>query len=139
VIGLDTNVLVRYLVQDDPLQGAAAADVIESRCTSETPGRVDHVVLCELVWVLETAYGYSRELVGNVVRQVLGTAELLVESPDLAWAALRAYESGPADLADYLIGQRNRAAGCETTLTFDRRAARSGLYTAVGPASGAGR
>jgi predicted nucleic-acid-binding protein len=139
VIGLDTNVLVRYLVQDDPVQGAAAAEVIESRCAPETPGRVDHVVLCELVWVLETAYGYSRELVANVVRQILGTAELRVESPDLAWTALRAYESGPADLPDYLIGQRNRAAGCEVTLTFDRRAARSALYTGVGPDSHADR
>ena len=132
MIGLDTNVLVRYLVQDDPAQGVAAAALIEGRCTPDAPGRVDHVVLCELVWVLETAYGYSRELVAGVIRQILETAELSVESPDLAWPALRAYEAGPADLADYLIGQRNQAAGCESTFTFDRRAARSPLYTAVG-------
>lgn len=131
MIGLDTNVLVRYVIQDDPDQGPAAARLIEAQCTADVPGRIDHVVLCELVWVLETAYGYARAQVASVLRQILGTAELVVESPRLAWAALRAYEAGPADYADYLIGQRNRAAGCEITCTFDRRAARSPLYRAV--------
>lgn len=129
--GLDTNVLVRYLVQDDAAQGVAAAALIESLCTADQPGRIDHVVLCELVWVLESAYGYAPAVVANVVRQLLETSELSVESPALAWAALRGYEAGEADLADLLVGQRNRAAGCETTFTFDRRAARSTLFTEV--------
>ena len=131
MIGLDTNVPVSYVVQDDPEQGPAAARLIETQCTADAPGRIDHVVLCELVWVLETAYGYAREQVAGVLRQVLATAELVVESPELAWAALRAYQAGPADYADYLIGQRNHAAGCETTCTFDRRAARSPFYRSV--------
>lgn len=131
VIGLDTNVLVRYIVQDDPKQSARAAALIESRCTLEDPGWVDSIALCELVWVLESAYGYRRSLVAGVLRQLLGTAELMVGAPDQAWAALRAYEGGDADFADYLMGLRNRANGCETTYTFDRRAAQSAVHTLV--------
>ena len=62
---------MRYVVQDDPEQGPAAARLIETQCTADAPGRIDHVVLCELVWVLETAYGYAREQVAGVLRQVL--------------------------------------------------------------------
>lgn len=125
MIGLDTNVLVRYIVQDDAAQSAVAGQLIEGACTTEAPGRVDTVVLCELVWVLESAYGYSRGIVARVLRQILSTAELSVEAPHLAWAALRTYEQDHADFADYLIGARNREAGCTATYTFDKRAARS--------------
>ncbi|MGH8403114.1 MAG: PIN domain-containing protein [Gammaproteobacteria bacterium] len=127
MIALDTNVLVRYIVQDDTAQAKKAAALIESRCTSESPGFVDVVVLCELVWVLETAYGYGRDIVARVVRQLLGTAELAVASADQAWTALRAYESSSGDFADYLIAIRNRDAGCTATFTFDKKAAAAAI------------
>lgn len=123
MIALDTNVLVRYIVQDDAAQAKKAAKLIESHCTAEEPGRVDVVVVCELVWVLEAAYGYGRDVVTGVLRQLLSTAELTVPSTDQAWAAVRAYERGHADFADYLLAIRNRDAGCTATFTFDRRAA----------------
>lgn len=125
MIGLDTNVLVRYITQDDTKQAARAGALIEGRCTAESPGWINAVVACELVWVLEGAYGYPRDTVARVLRQILGTAELSVESPQLVWAALRAYEQGGADFADYLIGAGNHAAGCAATCTFDKRAAKS--------------
>lgn len=131
MIGLDTNVLARYLTQDDPVQAATAAKLIERECTIEHPGWIDHIVLCELVWVLDSAYGYGRELIADVVRQILGTAELRVEAPDQARAALRAYERGGADFADFLIGTRNRERGCEATFTFDKRAARYDTHRLV--------
>lgn len=131
MIGLDTNVLVRYIVQDDPEQAARATELIESRCTRDQPGHIDTVVLCELVWVLERAYGYSRPTVSAVLRQLFSTAELNVAAPDAAWAALRAYEQDSADYADYLVGARNRSAGCGTTYTFDRRASRSAWHSPV--------
>lgn len=131
MIGLDTNVLARYIVQDDPEQAERATALIETRCTREQPGHVDPVVLCELVWVLERAYGYTRTTVSAVLRQILSTAELTVAFPDSAWAALRAYEQGSADYADYLIGAHNRSAGCETTYTFDRRASKSAWHSPV--------
>lgn len=125
MIALDTNVLVRYIVQDDVRQAGQAAKLIESRCTAESPGMVDVVVLCELVWVLESAYGYERSAVALVLRQLLGVAELAVADADQAWAALRNYESRGGDFSDQLIGIRNHTAGCQTTFTFDKRAAAS--------------
>ena len=91
MIGLDTNVLVRYIVQDEPAQAARAEALIEAQCSADSPARVDAIVLCELVWVLESAYGCSRKVVSEVLRTILGSAELAVETPQLAWAALRAY------------------------------------------------
>lgn len=124
MIGLDTNVLVRYIVQDDPVQARAATQLVENVLAAERPGFVSCIVLCELVWVLESAYGFAREQVVPVLRQLLGAAELRVESTAMATLALRAYEADPADFADHLVGLLNRDHGCETTYTFDRKAGR---------------
>lgn len=128
MIGLDTNILVRYIVQDDAGQAAAATALIEGECTAKNPGWVDCVVQYELVWVLESAYGYTRATVVEVLRTMLTSIELRVESPDMAWSALRSYQSGGAGFADCLIGLRNRQAGCETTATFDKRAGRMATH-----------
>jgi predicted nucleic-acid-binding protein len=131
MIGLDTNVLVRYIVQGDPEQAAAAARLIEGRCTAESPGYVSVPVLVELVWVLTTAYRHGKAAVVSVVRQVLRTAELTVEDRDTVLTALREFESGAADFADCLIAHRNHARGCRLTYTFDRSAARGRHFAAV--------
>ena len=123
MIGLDTNVLVRFLVGDDPDQAARAARLIEERCTGDDPGLVDSVVLCEIVWVLEAAYGYARPLIAEVIEKMLHTAELEVANTEAVWTALRAYRTSNADFADALIGRLNRQAGCVATATFDRAAA----------------
>ena len=128
MIGLDTNVLVRYIVQDDPEQAAAAARLIEGRCTARSPGYVSVPVLVELVWVLTTAYRHGKALVVAVIRQILRTAEFTVEDRDTILAALREFESGAADFADCLIAHRNHARGCPRTYTFDRRAARGNHF-----------
>ena len=129
MIALDTNVLVRFIVQDHPEQSAAATRLVESRCTAEEPGLVATVVLCELAWVLGQGYGYARTQVAEVIRAILVAAELRVEAPESTWRALRLFEAGRADLADCLIGTGNAALGAETTYTFDRAAAESGLFT----------
>jgi predicted nucleic-acid-binding protein len=132
VIGLDTNVLVRYLVQDDVRQAEKATRIIEKECSVETPGWVDQIVLCELVWVLESAYGYSRTLIAQVLQQILSSAELRVEAPDQVRAAVRGFVDGAADFADFLIGIRNRDQGCLTTVTFDKKAARFAAHRIIG-------
>lgn len=132
MIGLDTSVLVRYLTQDDPEQGAAAALLIESRCTRDAPGYVALTVLCELVWVLRKAYGYDRALIGSVLEKILISAELDVEGEDVVWCAVQAYRDGPADFADYVIVHGNRRAGCEITYTFDQKLARHEQAASVG-------
>ena len=131
MIGLDTNVLVRYIVQDDPGQAAAAERLIEGRCTAQAPGYVSILVLVELVWVLTSAYDYEKAAVIPVIRQLLRTAEFTVEDRPTVWAALREFESGGADFADYLIAHRNRAHGCKRTCTFDSRAARGRHFALV--------
>lgn len=123
MIGLDTNVLARYIVQDDAVQASAATRLIEGQCTAQAPGYVGVVVLVELVWVLTTAYRYEQPMVASVIRQILMTTELLVEDREAAWAALREFETGRVDFADCLIARRNHAQGCARTYTFDRRAA----------------
>lgn len=128
MIGIDTNILVRYLVRDDPAQTEAASALLES-LTANSPGIVQPVVLCEIVWVLESAYGYAKPLIVQALRQLLVTQELRVPDYDLAWAALRRFQEGTADFSDYLIQECNRAEGCVTTYTFDKKAAKSVLAT----------
>jgi predicted nucleic-acid-binding protein len=119
--GLDTNVLVRYLVRDDPGQSRIAASVIEDAADSGERLIIQPVVLCELVWVLETAYEVPRDEVAGALEAILRTAQFEVVEKDLVWRALADYRKGPGDFADYLIGQGAQAAGAAHTLTFDQK------------------
>jgi predicted nucleic-acid-binding protein len=120
MIGLDTNVLVRYLTQDDPAQYAKAAAFIDAAIDRGEQFVVNTAVLCELVWVLGTAYGYSREQIASALEQILATAQFEVERLDEARQALRDFRSTKADFSDALIGRINRSLGAEHTVTFDR-------------------
>jgi predicted nucleic-acid-binding protein len=128
VIGLDTNVLVRYIVRDEAQQTAAATRLLESRCKIDEPGLVTLVVLCELVWVLDRGYGYKRGAIAGVLRRILSAGDLQVEHAELAWRALNLYEQEKADFADYVIGLGNREMKGEVTYTFDRRTAGNALF-----------
>ncbi len=122
MIGLDANVLVRYITQDDEEQAAIATQWIEKKCTIVTPGWISVIVLCEMAWVLSRAYGYDKATIQSVFQRVFLACELAVEQQDQAWAALRDYAQGNADFSDYLIIHMNRSAGCEYTVTFDKSA-----------------
>ncbi len=122
--GLDTNVLVRFLVRDDAAQAKAAERFLREQCTTEEPGWVNRIVLCELVWVLDRAYGYSREHIAGVLERLLRTRQLAVEGFPHAWKALSAYRDAKGDFADSLLASTNREAGCGHTVTLDRHAAR---------------
>ena len=124
MIGLDTNVLVRYLAQDDPKQAAAATQLIES-LTPESPGLVTAIVLAETVWVMEELYGAGRGEIASIVENLLQADALLVQDAEQAWSALSRYRSGVADFADYLIERTCASLGCETVYTFDRKASRA--------------
>lgn len=123
MIGLDTNVLVRYLTQDHPEQASRTNQLLETRCSRDTPCRISLIVLCELVWVLSGAYGYEKSQIVRVLEGILSSSELWVEDEDVARSALAAFQSGPADFADYVIACGNHAAGCEATYSFDRKLA----------------
>jgi predicted nucleic-acid-binding protein len=122
LIGLDTNVLVRYLAQDEPAQAAAATRLIES-FTDEAPGFISTVTLVETVWVLDRAYKTPRSEIAAVVEGLLRAKELVVEQAEVHYLALGAYAAKGVDFADAVIVQLGRRAGCAETVTFDRRAA----------------
>ncbi|MEK7444278.1 MAG: type II toxin-antitoxin system VapC family toxin [candidate division NC10 bacterium] len=126
--GLDTNVLVRYLTQDDPAQFRRAAALIEEVVARGERCAIGVIVCCELVWVLRDKYGADRATVAGVLEAMLRTAHLVVEDKDLVRRALEDYRRGPGDFADYLMGWRNRRAGCEHTATFDRALKDSSLF-----------
>jgi predicted nucleic-acid-binding protein len=131
LIGLDTNVLIRYLTRDDPAQARIARRFITHTCTRENQGFVDQIVLCELVWVLQRTYRYDRERIAQLIEGLLSAEELLLEDEDLVRSALAAFRSG-ADFADHLIGQINERSGCDFTATFDRHASRGANFHLLG-------
>ncbi|QZP22876.1 PIN domain-containing protein [Pseudomonas sp. DR208] len=118
MIGLDTNVLVRYITQDDPVQSAKASDLIES-LTTASPGFISLVSIVELVWVLQSCYQSAKSDVVMVLETLLRTRELTVEHAEIIWQALRTFVANKADFADCLIERCAHAAGCEYTATFD--------------------
>jgi predicted nucleic-acid-binding protein len=120
VIGIDTNVLVRYLTQDDPAQAKKANEIVASASARGERLRVDVVVLCELVWVLMAAYDFNRSAVADTLEQMLGTSLLHFDDKESVRQAAEDFRHGKGDFADYVIGNRNRRAGCVETITFDR-------------------
>lgn len=125
--GLDTNVLLRYIAQDDPVQSPLATAFVEQECTSTTPGFVSLIVLVEVVWVCESCYGAGRGEVARILRGILGSRQLIVERAEIAWQALRLFESSKADFSDCLIARNALVAGCGRVVTFDKQAARAGM------------
>lgn len=124
MIGLDTNVLVRYLTQDHPAQARLATVLLEETLTVEEPGFVSLVVLAELAWVLESCYDTSRTEIAGILERLLRVRQLKIQDVDTAWQALRTYRAGKCDFADCLIERIGGAWDCVHTATFDRAAAR---------------
>lgn len=120
--GLDTNILVRYLVRDDSPQTALAERFIETECTVESPGFISHIVLCELAWVLTSGYGYSQHDSLKALQQMLRVTQFRIQSPQIVWQALADTRKGRADFSDYLLARANSSHGCEYTATFDKKA-----------------
>ena len=124
MIGLDTNVLVRYLAQDDPVQSRRATELIERRLTDYNPGFVSVVAMTETVWVLDRVYGLSDEEIVEAVERMLQVDVLIIESEQEVFTATTALAEGLGSFADALIGALGARAGCAATLTFDRKALR---------------
>lgn len=130
MIGLDTNVLVRYVMQDDPKQSQKASRLIES-LTPEAPGFVPLVSLVEIVWVLTSCYDLTREQVGQALEALLRAKEIVLERAEQVSQALRIFGASSADFADCLIERTAAATGCDKTMTFDARAAKYAGMTLI--------
>jgi predicted nucleic-acid-binding protein len=124
LIGLDTNVVIRYLVQDDKKQSDAATRFIEKSLTAESPGYINHIILCEIVWVLQRCYGVRKQQIREIVEGLLTSKQLVVDNVEVTWKALRAFDSHKAGFCDSLIAQANIYSGCEYTITFDKTVCR---------------
>jgi predicted nucleic-acid-binding protein len=132
MIGIDTNVLVRYLAQDEPKQAAAATRLIDSQLSVAAPGFVSLVVLAELCWVLKRLYGASPAELKSTVADLLRLPQLQIERREVVQAALaseKTSKAGKAGLVDALIAQIARAEGCAYTLSLDKAAVREAGMT----------
>lgn len=130
MIGLDTNVIVRYIMQDDVKQAHLASKLIES-LTVEEAGFVPLVAVVEIVWVLSSSYELDRMQVLAALELLLRTKEIEVEQAEVVWRAVRVYQDSTADFADCLIERLAAAAGCVRTMTFDRSASKSCSMTLI--------
>ena len=124
MIGLDTNVLVRYLAQDDPVQSPKATELIERRLSEENPGFVSVVAMVETAWVLDRAYGLADREIAAAIERTLQADVLFVEDEQEVFAAMIALKEGHGSFADALIGAVGARAGCSHTMTVDRKASR---------------
>jgi predicted nucleic-acid-binding protein len=124
MIGIDTNLLVRVIVADEPKQTAVARSFIREHCSAEEPGFVSNIVLAEIAWTLATGYGYERNQIADAIERIMETVQLQIESSTDVASALAQYRAGAADFAVCLLGQSNLTAGCSHTVTFDRKAAK---------------
>ena len=122
MIGLDTNVVVRYVTHDDAAQTAAAVRVIDS-FSQDSPGFLPLIVIAELVWVLEVSYGFKKNEIEHVLDILLRSKELVIEQAEIVWQALRKFSGSRADFVDCLIERCGHAAECRYTVTFDQKAA----------------
>lgn len=122
MIGIDTNVLVRFLMQDDPGQAEVASRLIAG-LTVDDPGFVCREVLVELAWVLDRAYGLARADIAQALDSLLEARELVVEAADRVAIAADRFRRGGAGFADQMVALAGQQAGCRETVSFDRKAA----------------
>ncbi|MEO8662766.1 MAG: type II toxin-antitoxin system VapC family toxin [Bryobacteraceae bacterium] len=124
MVGLDTNVLVRYLAQDDITQARQATQIIEHQLTEECPGFISLVTIVETVWVLDRVYGLSSREVATAIERILQADTFLVQNEQEVFTALTALKTGVGSFSDALIGALGEWAGCTATLSFDKKAKR---------------
>jgi predicted nucleic-acid-binding protein len=121
MIGLDTNILVRFFMQDDPAQSAKVNRLFAS-LTSENPGYVSLIVLLESHWVLKTIYRLDRESLSAAAMSLLSTPQVKVESASIALSAIKVFKSTNIDFEDALIAKLALNSGCDLIYTFDKNA-----------------
>ncbi len=126
MIGIDTNVLVRYLAQDDPEQTMIATELIEKKCIDNNPAFINHIVLCETMWVLERLYNVKKILMIEIIEKILNTEQFEIYEIDIVWKALQEFKhKNKVDFADCLLSLINMDNGCNKTVTFDKAAAKT--------------
>lgn len=131
MIGLDSNVLVRYLAQDERTQAARATRLIERQLTEREPGFISLIVLVETCWVLKRLYRATAAELRATAQDFLDTRQFVIEQRGAVIRALKRLDAGTADIADALVVELAQAAGCEDVFTFDRGAVKAGMKLLV--------
>ena len=122
--GLDTNVLIRFFVVDDHIQHSKA-DGLARSFSSQSPGYIIQVCLAEFVWVLRTYYHQPKAMIVGLLTRLVGSSQLVLENRAAIEQALQAYSTKKSDFADCLIERSGYVAGCTSTVTFDKSAAKA--------------
>lgn len=131
MIGIDTNVLVRHLTQDDKDQAALAEILIEKYATKPQSIFINNIVMCELVWVLTRGYKYQKAQIISVLRHILSTSEFAFEDQQILWEALEEYQHKNLDFSDALVAKLNYYYDCSKTFTFDESASQSSDFELI--------
>ena len=131
MIGIDTNVLVRYLTEDDEIQSTKAIKLIDEYTDAHEPIFINNIVVCELIWVLERGYKYSKDQVIIVLKSILTTVEFCFEDHKILWVSTTEYAGSAVNFADILIGQLNAENDCIETFTFDKKASGLSMFTII--------
>ncbi|MCU1314607.1 MAG: hypothetical protein JWM54_2364 [Acidobacteriaceae bacterium] len=131
MIGLDTNILVRYLAQDDAMQSRKATQIFEHRLTEANPGFLSLVTMVEAAWVLERAYRMSHLEIAAAIERILQADSLVVQNEQEVFTAMTVVKAGRGTFADALIAAINAWAGCRVTLSFDKKASRLAHFQLV--------
>ncbi len=130
--GVDTNVLLRIVLFDDSEQAGLVSRLLRRQQRRRQPLLVTGLALCEFVWVLRGRYGYDRAQQLQALRLIVDADQVTLDQPILIQRALERFEAGPADFADYLIGEISLAADCDDVVTFDRRLSGAEGFTLLG-------
>ncbi len=128
MIGIDSSVLLRYIMDDDPRWSAAATRFIDANCNEKTPGYINPVVLAEVVWTLRTTYGFDLGRAALVVKELLESSSFVVAHEGVVRDALLKCEKTGAGFADSLIAALNKAAGAEPTYAIDKKAVKGAIF-----------
>ena len=127
MIGLDTNVIIRYLTQDDKKKAALATKLFEHKLSHKAPGFISLVVIVEVVWVLEACYNVEKKQLVEILESLLSSRQLVVERADLVRVGIKLFVDSGADFSDALVVAISNAAGCKQTVTFDKKALSVGM------------
>ena len=136
MIGLDTNVLVRYITGDDAEWSRAATDFVDSQCTAESTGYINPIVLAEVVWVLRRRPDFTRQRIANLIEEILDSDAFTVANEAAVLKALNEYRKHKAGFADCLIAELNAEAGAFPTYAIDKDAVKDGIFAQL-PKGGA--
>ncbi len=129
MIGIDTNILVRYFTNDDSVQTKKSAKIMESAAYKSDGLWISHIVLIETVWVLESRYKVRRQNLINILNLLFSVRHFILEDREAGMMALQDFVDSPkVNFADCLIGRSNALNGCDYTLSFDKAAIRDLPY-----------